>query len=83
MNGALVAQLRGLTAIRNVSLKQFEVILWRKMKMLVRHLLEIRGYKVLQARDGSEALAICEEHRHIDLRRHRYADEIDPTTAGG
>jgi PAS domain S-box-containing protein len=37
------------------------------IRKLVRHLLESKGYKVLEARDGSEALAICEKHQHIDL----------------
>ena len=37
------------------------------IRKLVRHLLEGKGYKVLEARDGSEALAICEKHHHIDL----------------
>jgi signal transduction histidine kinase/CheY-like chemotaxis protein len=37
------------------------------IRELVRNLLESRGYKVLVARDGREALAICEKHHHIDL----------------
>jgi CheY-like chemotaxis protein len=37
------------------------------VRKLVRHLLESKGYEVLEARDGVEALAICEKHRHIDL----------------
>jgi PAS domain S-box-containing protein len=37
------------------------------IRRLVRHLLENRGYQVLEASDGCEALAICEKHRHIDL----------------
>lgn len=37
------------------------------VRKLVRHLLESKGYEVLEARHGGEALAICEEHRHIDL----------------
>jgi PAS domain S-box-containing protein len=37
------------------------------IRTLVRHLLESKGYKVLVARDGHEALALCEKHHHIDL----------------
>jgi PAS domain S-box-containing protein len=37
------------------------------IRKLIRHLLESRGYKVLVARDGGEALAVCEKHHHIDL----------------
>jgi signal transduction histidine kinase/CheY-like chemotaxis protein len=37
------------------------------LRKLVRQLLESKGYKVLEARHGAEALAICEKHRHIDL----------------
>jgi signal transduction histidine kinase/CheY-like chemotaxis protein len=37
------------------------------IRTLIRHLLESKGYKVLEARDGDEALAICESHSHIDL----------------
>jgi two-component system cell cycle sensor histidine kinase/response regulator CckA len=38
------------------------------VRKLVRHLLESKGYEVLEARHGGEALAICEKkHQHIDL----------------
>jgi CheY-like chemotaxis protein len=37
------------------------------IRKLVRHLLESKGYKVLEARDGGEALAMCKNYQHIDL----------------
>jgi CheY-like chemotaxis protein len=37
------------------------------VRNLVRHLLESKGYEVLEASHGGEALAICEQYRHIDL----------------
>jgi len=37
------------------------------LRNLVRKILERKGYKVLEARHGGEALAICRKHEHIDL----------------
>ena len=37
------------------------------LRKFVRQILERKGYKVLEARHGGEALAICEKHQHIDL----------------
>ena len=37
------------------------------IRNLVRHLLESKGYTVLEARNGHEAFALCEKHDHIDL----------------
>ena len=37
------------------------------VRKLIRHLLEGKGYKVLEARHGGEALAMCKNYQQIDL----------------